>query len=63
MNVIHRRLTLDQVRRKIGSTGAFDGPNPACGNGSYHARCHLSAGHVTCPVCIAIQLNLPHWLR
>lgn len=56
--VKHMRLTQDQMRAKAGSTGDFDGPNPACGNGSYHVDVTDNRAHVTCAACL-LKMNPP----
>lgn len=48
----HLGLTQDQMRAKTGSTGDFEGPNPLCGNGNYHALVTQDRAKVSCAACL-----------
>jgi hypothetical protein len=61
-DVIHLRLSQDQMRRKTGSNGDFQGPMPLCGNGSAHARVDVRHTSVTCEACKKILASRPGYL-
>lgn len=58
MSIIHLGLTQEQMRAKSGSNGNFEGPNPLCGNGSFHAEVTTTAARVSCVACL-LKMNPP----
>lgn len=59
---IHYGLTETEMRRKMNSTGNFEGPMPICGHGSWHTHTTRNTKNLTCPVCIERLASQPPYL-